>query len=219
MGASAGLRNVTPFIAGSVRGFLHEPLQATGDGLVLTHGAGANCQSALLTAVATAFCSAGFLVLRCDLPFRQRRPSGPPFPKTAAEDRAGLRDAIAAMRGLRSAKVFLGGHSYGGRQASILAAEDPTCADALLLLSYPLHPPRKPQDLRTAHFPALRVPPMFIHGTRDPFGSIDEMRAAIELIPARNKLIPVESAGHDLARGKFDIDRLVVEQFRSFTAA
>ncbi len=79
------------------------------------------------------------------------------------------------------------------------AAEDPRIADALLLLSYPLHPPRKPQELRTAHFPKLETPALFVHGTRDPFGSIDEMRAAIAAIPARHELIEVAGAPHGLS--------------------
>src|SRR5947209_1181187 len=71
----------------AVRGFLHEPAQPNGDALLLTHGAGANCQSKLLTALGTVFAEAGFLVLRSDLPFRQSRPHGPPFPAMAARDR------------------------------------------------------------------------------------------------------------------------------------
>src|SRR5690606_34320270 len=106
-------------------------------GLVLTHGAGANCQSFLLLAIAQAFAAAGVLVLRCDLPFRQRRPKGPPFPGEAAGDREGLRRAIGTIREIAPVPALLGGHSYGGRQASMLAAEDPSVADALLLLSYP----------------------------------------------------------------------------------
>jgi len=74
--------------------------------------------------------------------------------------------------------VFLGGHSYGGRQTSMLIAEEPGLADGLLLLSYPLHPPRKPGELRTKHFPELRKAAFFVHGTRDPFGTIKEMKAA-----------------------------------------
>src|SRR5438309_6405869 len=100
-----------------VRGFLHEPVRPKGEALVLTHGAGANCQSRLLLALATAFADAGFLVLRCDLPFRQSRPHGPPFPAMAARDREGLRRAFAAMRQKTAGRIFLGGHSYGGRQA------------------------------------------------------------------------------------------------------
>jgi hypothetical protein len=80
------------------------------------------------------------------------------------------------------------------------AAENPKLADALLLLSYPLHPPGKPTQLRTAHLPDLRTRALFIHGTSDPFGSIDELREAITLIPAPTELLPVEGAGHDLKR-------------------
>src|SRR5262249_13250613 len=127
-----------------VRGFLHEPAQPSGNGLVLTHGAGANCNSKLLTALANAFANAGFLVLLCDLPFRQARPSGPPFPAMAARDRQGLSRAVEILRKKTAGHIFLGGHSYGGRQGSMLAAEQPDIAAGLLLLSYPLHPPRKP---------------------------------------------------------------------------
>jgi len=127
--------------------------------------------------LARAFEAAGHVVLRCDLPFRQQRPAGPPFPAMAARDREGLRLAVQAARQIAGGRIFLGGHSYGGRQSTILAASDPGVADALLLLSYPLHPPRKPEELRTAHFPDLRTPSLFVHGARDPFGSVEKMRA------------------------------------------
>jgi len=181
-----------------IRGWLHEPEQATGDGLVLTHGAGGNCESPLLKAVAEAFAEAGWLVLRCDLPYRQHRPHGPPFPAQAANDREGLKRAVEALVELAPARVFLGGHSYGGRQSTLLAAEHPGLVRALLLLSYPLHPPHKREQLRTAHFPNLRTPALFVHGTRDPFGSIEEMREALPRIPARTGLVEVAGAGHAL---------------------
>ena len=181
-----------------VRGFLHEPEHPNGNGLVITHGAGSNSDTALLKAVAEAFSKAGVVTLRCDLPFRQQRPKGPPFPAQAARDREGLRRAVEALREIAGQKVFLGGHSYGGRQATMLAAEEPNVADALLLLSYPLHPPHKPQDLRTGHFGSIQIPALFVHGTRDTFGTIEEMRAALTLIPARTDLAAIESAGHSL---------------------
>jgi predicted alpha/beta-hydrolase family hydrolase len=200
---------ITPFERPGVRGFLHRPDRASDQGVVLTHGAGGNCAAPLLIALATAFCDAGVTVLRCDLPFRQRRASGPPSPSAAAADRAGLRDAVAALKNVASGTVFLGGHSYGGRQASMLAADEPDLAAVLLLLSYPLHPPNKPTQLRTQHFPRLRVPAVFVHGTADPFGSIAELRSALAAIPAPTRLIPVENARHDLKRGRFDLTAIV----------
>jgi uncharacterized protein len=186
----------------AVRGFLHHPRTTCGAGVVLTHGAGSNCQAPILVAVARALAEAGFTVLRCDLPYRQERPHGPPSPGGSARDREGLQKAVQAVRGLNPPRplrsVFLGGHSYGGRQASMLAAADPGPVDGLLLLSYPLHPPHKPAQLRTAHFPELRTRAFFVHGTRDPFGTLEEMKSALSLIPASTSLFPIEGAGHDL---------------------
>jgi predicted alpha/beta-hydrolase family hydrolase len=181
-----------------VRGWLHLPdSERKPYGVVLAHGAGSNCDSPLLVAVAETFADAGYPALRIDLPYRQMKPKGPPTPGGSATDREGLLRAVHVMREI-TAHVILGGHSYGGRQASMLAAEQSGVAEMLLLLSYPLHPPRKPEQLRTTHFPNLRTPALFVHGTRDPFGSIDELRTAIALIPAPTKLVAIEKAGHEL---------------------
>ena len=201
-----------------VRGFLHRPQSANGDAIVLTHGAGANCRSPLLVGIAEAFAESGMTVLRCDLPFRQMRPHGPPGPGRAERDREGLRHAVAAVRKLVPGRVFLGGHSYGGRQASMLAAEDPGMATALLLLSYPLHPPRRPTQLRTAHFPQLRVPSLFVAGARDEFATVEEINSALELAPARTEVLVIEGSGHSLA-GRRELPAFslrVVEAFRRF---
>jgi hypothetical protein len=197
-----------------VSGFLHAPVTSSNQGLVLTHGAGANCQTPLLTAIAEAFENDGFTVLRCDLPFRQKRRSGPPHPSQASEDRQGLKAAAAVVRRMVSGRILLGGHSYGGRQASILASEDPSVGDALLLLSYPLHPPDKPEQLRTAHWKQLQTPALFVHGTKDPFGTTAELQTALRLIPSATELSIVEGAGHDLKRGRFDITAAILEPVR-----
>jgi uncharacterized protein len=232
-----------------VRGFLHRPASSSGDGLVLTHGAGGNAKMALLVALAEAFAGAGFMVLRCDLSFRQARSFGPPRPGDAARDRAGLKNAVAAMRKLAPGRIFLGGQSYGGRQASMLLAEQQQSksfttentgfyrgtategrppatdiasgklADGLLLLSYPLHAPAKADQPRIQHLPNLHVPTIFVSGTRDPFGSIEEIEAARKLIPTKTQLVAVEGAGHDLGfKGKTkkeELPRLVLASFTS----
>jgi uncharacterized protein len=200
-----------------VRGFLHRPVNATGAGLALAHGAGSNSNSSLLMAVAGAFAGDGLTALRCDLPFRQNRSYGPPRPGDAERDRDGLRNAVAVLRKVGCERIFLGGHSYGGRQATMLCAEEPELVNGLLLLSYPLHPPRKPTQLRVQHLPQLRVPALFVHGTRDPFGSSEEMEAALKMIPAKTELLSVDGAGHDLGfKGKSMPAELVGEVVRAF---
>ena len=241
-----------------VRGFLHTPETPNRSALVLTHGAGSNAQAPLLIALAETFCAAGFTVLRCDLPYRQSRSYGPPGPGDAARDRAGLKNAIAAVKKLSGApslsrrplagqggdsdlhttttaadfphprgesnfdNIYLGGHSYGGRQASMLCAEERELVPGLLLLSYPLHPPRKPDQQRTQHLPDLRTPTLFVHGTRDPFGTIAELEQALKMIPAKTKLLTAEGAGHDLGfKGKVKKEELLEEilnAFRTLTA-
>jgi uncharacterized protein len=203
-----------------VRGYLHTPETPNKNALVLTHGAGSNAQAPLLIAVADAFCAAGFTVLCCDLPYRQSRSYGPPGPGDAARDRAGLKNAIAAMRKITTGGIFLGGHSYGGRQASMLCAEGPDLVEGLLLLSYPLHPPRKPEQQRTQHLPDLRTPALFVHGTRDPFGTIAELEQALKMIPGKTKLLVVEGGGHDLGfKGKAkreELPREILSEFDRF---
>lgn len=213
----------------SVRGFLHLPADSSpvlsADALVLTHGAGANSNAPLLVALAAAFCDSGWTVLRCDLPFRQARPQGPPPRGSAERDQQGLKAALASMRRQTSGRIFLGGHSYGGRQASMLAAES-GLVDCLLLLSYPLHPPQRPTDLRstalrTAHFPRLQTPAMFVHGARDGFATLDELTAALALIPARTELLSIPSAGHELLtkQNRDELPRKIVAAFQSFVRA
>ena len=213
--------SVDPF----VRGLLHRPAKPNGNGIVLTHGAGSNCQAPLLIALADTFAGAGFAVLRCDLPYRQDRPYGPPGPGDGKRDRAGLKNALAALRGQLLAASF---------SAATPTAEDNRACFApsfrkisgttagLLLLSYPLHPPRKPDQLRTQHFFNLHTPALFVQGTRDPFGSIAEIEHSLKLIPAKTKLLPVEGAGHDLGfKGKArpkELSAKVLAEFQEFFA-
>jgi uncharacterized protein len=223
-----------------IRGFLHTPAGSNGNALVLTHGAGSNANAPLLVALAEIFCAAGFTALRCDLLYRQVRSFGPPGPGDAARDRAGIKNAIAAIGKVlsgdfqktqgapnavsvgREKRIFLGGHSYGGRQCSMLCAELAEEASrlvaGLLLLSYPLHPPGKPEQQRTQHLPNLRTPTLFVQGTRDPFGTIAELEQALKMIPAETKLLPIEGAGHDLGfKGKAKREELPRQIFSEFS--
>ncbi len=201
-----------------VRGFLHQAAESPSDCIILTHGAGANCNAPLLVALAETFCASGLAVLRCDLPFRQSRPQGPPPRGSAERDQEGLRAAVESMHRRFPGHLYLGGHSYGGRQASMLAAVEPGLVERLLLLSYPLHPPQRPTELRTAHFPHLQTPALFVLGTRDGFASIEEMTEALKLIPARTELLIVEGSGHELLtkRNRDQVQIQVVQAFQSF---
>lgn len=210
---------IEPFAARSgeqpVQGFLHRPAVPDGDGLVLTHGSGGNSQSPLLMELGVAFSEIGLTVLRCDLPFRQLRPKGPPPASASQADQAGLRCAVAALRQLIPGRVFLGGQSYGGRQASMLAASDPSLVSGLLLLSYPLHPPGKPAQSRTGHFSDLHTPTLFVSGTSDAFGSIEELETAIKLIAGPARLVPIPGAGHSLLtrQNRMQLPKNIVEVF------
>lgn len=199
-----------------VQGFLHQG-EAPADVLVLTHGAGGNAQMPLLIALAETFAGAGFTVLRCDLPFRQVRRFGPPRPGEAERDRTGLENAVLAMRKFSARRIFLGGQSYGGRQASMLCAEQQNISDGLLLLPYPLHPPGRPDQPRIQHLNQLQIPVMFVHGTHDPFGSIEEIEAAMKLVPSKTRLLTVDRAGHDLGfKGKAKREDLPAEVLLQF---
>jgi predicted alpha/beta-hydrolase family hydrolase len=121
------------------------------------------------------------------------------------------------MRELARGRLFLGGHSYGGRQATMLAAADPSVCDALLILAYPLHPPKKPEQLRIDHLPQLKTLAFFVQGTRDPFATIDEMTKHIAVIPAAHRLEVLEGSGHDLL-GRKPSSQLTAQIASSFLA-
>jgi uncharacterized protein len=213
---------IIPFVDESpgevpVRGTLHRNAESSGDFLVLTHGAGGNSNAAPLVALAEEFAANGINVLRCDLPYRQRRPQGPPSPANAKEDQEGLRRAVTLMKNQFAGRgrAFVGGSSYGGRQASLLAASHSGLVEGLLLLSYPLHPPGKPAQLRTAHFPMLQTPSLFVSGTKDVFGTVEELETAIRLIPARTELVEIEGGSHGLSKPG-SVASTVRDRFLSF---
>jgi uncharacterized protein len=193
----------------SIAGIAHRPESTPAGVVVLTHGAGGSRESALLQQLCDEWARSGWLAVRYNLPYRRRRPKGPPS-GSAATDRAGIVEAIAVCRELDDGPLIAGGHSYGGRQTSMVVAEHEASVDLLTLFSYPLHPPGKPERARTEHLPDIAVPTVFTHGTSDPFGTLDEVRAAAALIPAPTEIVEITGARHDLGSKKLDVPGLAV---------
>ncbi|MFC0315985.1 alpha/beta family hydrolase [Gordonia phosphorivorans] len=185
--------------------------------LVLAHGAGSDRNSTLLRALSDALAARSWAVARIDLPYRQQRPKGPPSPSRAAADRAGIRAAVAALRpSVPVGPLIVGGQSYGGRQASMLVAEDPSVADGLLLTSYPLHPPGKPEKARTQHLPDITTPTLIIHGRSDAFATSAEITAAAELFAGPVRIVEVERADHGLKPERSGVGDLTAEAVDEF---
>lgn len=169
-----------------------------GTGVLLTHGAGSSADTPLLVRLDADLTALGYTVVRYTLPFRVKRPKGPPGRGDGAADRAGLALAISDLRARGLSRVYVGGHSYGGRMCSMLLAEQPALADGLITLAYPLHPPGKPEQRRDAHFPALRVPWLAVMGDRDEFATVEEMTAALALVASPSQLCVLAGQGHSL---------------------
>ena len=191
-----------------IAGVAHEPAGTPAGVVLLTHGAGGSRESPLLIRICDEWAGRGWLAVRYNLPYRRRRPKGPPSGSTAA-DLAGITEAIAVARGLADGPLIVGGHSYGGRLTSMVVADGAEIA-ALTPFSYPLHPPGKPDRLRTEHFAAIGVPTVFTHGTSDPFGSVAELRRAVAIIPAPTEIIEVGGARHDLGSKVLDVPAMAV---------
>jgi predicted alpha/beta-hydrolase family hydrolase len=192
-----------------IAGIAHQPAGPASGVVVLTHGAGGDRESALLQRLCDEWARRGWLAVRYNLPYRRRRPKGPPS-NSAATDRAGIVEAIAVCRGLADGPLIAGGHSYGGRQASMVVAGKESHVDVLTLFSYPVHPPGKPERARTEHLPDIAVPTVFTHGTSDPFGTLDEVGSAAALIPAPTQIVEIAGARHDLGSKTLDVPGLAV---------
>lgn len=197
----------------AIAGVAHEPEAAPTGVVLLTHGAGGSRESPLLIRLCDEWARRGWLAVRYNLPYRRRRPKGPPS-GSAASDQAGVREAIQAARAAGLGPVIAGGHSYGGRMTSMVVADrgqGGAAADLLTLFSYPLHPPGKPERARTEHLPAITVPTVFTHGTADPFGSIEELRAAAGLLGGPSEIVEITGARHDLGSKTLDVPVLAVD--------
>jgi uncharacterized protein len=192
-----------------IAGAAHQPDGAARGIVVLTHGAGGDRDSPLLQQVCDEWARRGWLAVRYNLPYRRRRPKGPPS-GSAATDRAGIVEAIELCRCLADGPLIAGGHSYGGRQTSMVVADNEAPVAVLTLFSYPIHPPGKPDRPRTEHLPNITVPTVFTHGTSDPFGTPAELRAAAALIAAPTEVVEITGARHDLRSKTLDVAGLAV---------
>lgn len=193
-----------------IDGAAHRPDGTPSGVVVLTHGAGGSRESILLQRLCDQWAQRGFLAVRYNLPYRRRRPKGPPS-GSAANDRAGIVEAITVCRKLADGPLIAGGHSYGGRQTSMVVAAHDVAVDVLTLFSYPVHPPGKPERARTEHLPDITVPTVFTHGSSDPFGTIGEVRDAAALIPAPTEVVEIVGARHDLGSKNIDVPTLAVD--------
>ena len=178
-------------------------MRATGDaapvraGLLLTPGAGADRDQSSLVAVEEAVAPGGVAVVRMDFPYRiagRRSPDRPPVLLAAIRQGAA---ELAATTGLSPERIALGGRSMGGRMCSMAVADGLPCL-ALVLISYPLHPPGRPDRLRVEHFPRLSVPCLFVSGTRDAFATPAELESAARGIPGPVEHVWLEGGDHGL---------------------
>ena len=193
-----------------IAGVVHRPDGRPAGVVALTHGAGGSREAPLVQAICEEWARRGWIAVRYNLPYRRRRPKGPPPRSSAAADLAGIIEAVAAVRTLADGPVIAGGHSYGGRLTSMAASEG-LALDVLTLFSYPLHPPGKPDRARTEHLPGITVPTVLTHGTSDPFGSIDELRPAAGMISAPTTIVEVTGARHDLVSKTLDVPAMAVD--------
>jgi uncharacterized protein len=174
-------------------------------GLLLTPGAGADRNQSALVAIDAAATSAGITVERMDFPYRKAGRRSPDRPGVLIE---AVREAASALS-RRCDRVVVGGRSMGGRMCSMAVAEGLDAA-ALVLISYPLHPPGRPDKLRTEHFGDITVPCLFLSGTRDAFGSPKELTDATAAIRGLVTHVWMEAKDHGLRGVDGEVSQAVV---------
>jgi predicted alpha/beta-hydrolase family hydrolase len=168
--------------------------------LVLGHGAGAPQTHPWMVAMAGALATHGVRAVTFNFLYaesKRRMPDRPPVLE------ATWRAAIAAVRThLGETRPFIGGKSMGGRIATQVAAQPDVDVAGLVLLGYPLHPPGKPEQLRTAHLPKVRAPMLFVQGSRDPFGRADELASFLVGLSPGTRLFTVAGGDHSLVTAR-----------------
>jgi predicted alpha/beta-hydrolase family hydrolase len=177
-------------------------------GLLLTPGAGSGRDHPSLVRIERRL--APLPVARVDFPYRRegrKAPDRPPKLIACIQEEAA---ALAERIGVGPERLVLGGRSMGGRMCSMAVAEGWPAA-GLVLISYPLHPPGRPDRLRIEHLPAIKVPSLFVSGTRDAFGTPDELTAHTATIAGPVTHVWLEGRGHDLKGADGEIADAVAE--------
>ena len=182
-------------------------------GLLLAPGASAGRDQPALVAIDTAVTAHGYAVERMDFPYRLSGRKAPDKPEVLLASVRAAAAGLAATAGVRPDRIAMGGRSMGGRICSMAAAEGLPCL-ALVLVSYPLHPPGRADKLRVDHFPALAAPCLFVSGTRDAFGTPAELEHHTAAIPGPVTHVWIEGGDHGL-RGK---DKVVAEAVAGWLA-
>jgi uncharacterized protein len=175
---------------------VYRSVQAARAGLVLAHGAGAGQLSPFMVNTARALTERAITVATFDFPYmaaRRKVPDRAPVLEDAWREAIAAAGGDAAFAGLR---LFIGGKSMGGRIASQAAAAGGLPIAGLVFLGYPLHPPGKPAQRRDQHLPSIPVPMLFVQGTRDAFGTADEIRALLPSLGAPATLHVVADGDH-----------------------
>ena len=164
--------------------------------IVLGHGAGADQMSGFMRMAAEGFASRGFDAMTFNFLYKEKGKSVPD-PKAKLEScYQAVIDAVIKNKKLKGNKLVIGGKSMGGRIASQVAAEHSEGIDGLVFLGYPLHPPGRPDKLRDEHLKEIKAPMLFVQGSRDAFGTEDEIRAIIKKHRLRAALYPIEKGDH-----------------------
>jgi uncharacterized protein len=177
---------------------LHRPAKPQGAPVLLTHGAGGDLDNIGLVALAELLADLGHPVVRANLPYREAGRRAAPRAESNVAHFRRLLGSAEAVTGLRGPWIA-GGKSYGGRVASLLAAEDDGAnLVGLLFYGYPLHPPGKPERVRVGHWPRVPVPCLFLQGTRDAFCDTGLLEQHVHKLPRRATLQFVEGGDHSL---------------------
>lgn len=196
-----------PWSGGEVTGRLCD---GNSTGVLLAHGAGTNQDHPMMVALRDGLAAAGFTVLTFNYPYTERGVKAPDRAPKLIDCHRGAADYLRPL----VATLHLAGRSMGGRMATMAVAEGDR-ADGIILYAYPLHPPGKPDKLRVDHLPEVKIPMLFLQGTRDALSRMDLFETHIASLPNADVVL-LEGAGHGTRGGGWDLESMT-ERYVSAT--